>query len=391
MGFATLQDIKIAITEEVTEGTFVSATTGDQFIQVLNGGATLETSKEILERDLLGGGLTKASSRTGMWSAAGNLNVEMKANGVEGALTEYSLLMESALGTKRQAVTKTTSDADGGTYSDTVICFATADVGVYNVGDTLHIKRAGAHHLSPIVDITGTEVTLLIADPAGAFVDGITVSALTTYSPADDGHKAISVSRYVGTALEKGVGCKVTSMNLASFETGKTASFEFGFEGLYPEKAVEAIPAAPTFDTALPPIILSACLYQDTVKLPINNLSLSLTNELGFVTSTCSERGKISSRVTSRTIEGSINPNKSNNTLEQWSKFEANTEYSIFGYALAPTAVTGEYQDIVSFYMPHCVSVELSEGENSGLLLDEISFKAEGGSAQSDELFISIL
>jgi len=392
MGYAIKNNIKVAIKEEVTEGTFVVPAAGSDFVQLLGDGASMEPSKELLERDLIGGGLSAATPRTGLWSVSGQLNVEMKSNGTEGNAPEYGLLLEGCLGTTRAAVTKTSSDADGGTYSDVVICFATADVGVYNVGDILHIKRAGAHHISPITDITGTEVTLLVADPAGAFVDGLVVSALTTYLPADEDHKAISVSRYIEDAvLEKAAGCKITSMGMEGFTTGQMGKFAFGFEGLTTDRIVSANALTPSFDTALPPIVLSACVYQDGVNMPVNDVAFSVENELGFITSTCSEQGKISSRVTKRTITGSVNPYKQNDSVAQWEKFEANTEYSIFGFAKVPSATTGEYSDIVAFYMPYCVTTEIAESEKDGLLQDGLSFTAGGGNQQETEIFVTFI
>lgn len=391
MGYSIKNNIKVAIKEEVTEGTFVPAAAGGDFIQLLADGATMEPSKELLERDLLGGGLSAATPRTGLFSVTGQLSVEMKSNGTEGAAPEYGLLMEAALGNTRAAVTKTSSDADGGTYSDTVICIATADVGVYAVGDILHIQRSGANHTSPITGISSNEVTLLVADPAGAYVDGLVVSAVKTYYPADEDHKAISVSRYIEDAvLEQAAGCKVNSFALENFTTGQLAKWSFGFEGLSTDRSVSAIGYTPTFDAALPPIILSACIYQDGVELPVNEIAFSVENELGFITSTCSSTGKISSRVTKRTITGTINPYKQDDSVAQWDKFDGNTEYSLFGSARVPGA-TGEYSDIVAFYMPYCISTEIAEADQDGVLQDSISFTAGGGSAQADEIFICFI
>ena len=392
MGYSIKNNIKIAIKEEVTEGTFVAPSTGGDFIQLLGDGATMEPAKELLERDLLGGGLSAASPRTGLWSVTGQLNVEMKSNGTEGNAPEYGLLMEAALGNTRSVVTKTSSDADGGTYSDTVICIATADIGVYSVGDIVHIQRSGGNHISPITAIGANEVTILIPDPAGAFVDGLVISAITTYYPADDSHKSVSVSRYIEDAvLEKAAGCKINSMAMEGFTTGQMAKWAFGFEGLSTDRIVSANAITPTFDSSLPPIILSACVYQSGVLLPINDLAFSMENELGFITSTCAEQGKISSRVTKRSITGSINPYKQDDSVAQWSKFESNSEYSIFAYAAVPTGVDGEYGDIVAFYMPFCVSTELAEADKDGVLQDSISFTAGGGTNQTDEIFISFI
>lgn len=392
MGYSILNNVKVAIKPEVTEGTFVVPTAGSDFIQVLASGASMDASKELLERDLLGGGLSKASPRTGLWSVSGSINVEAKANGTEGDAPEYGLLLEGGLGATRSGVTKTSSDVDGGTYSDNVICFANADVGIYNVGDAITIKRAGGYFTSHIVDISGTEVFLLDTDPAGAFVDGLEVSAFTTYLPADTGHKAISISRYIEDAvLEKAVGCKVKDVKLTGFETGQMCSWEIGFEGLFPDRIVSANALTPAFDTALPPIVLSACVWQDDVQLPVNSFDFAISNELGFISSTCAEKGKIASRVTGRTITGSCTPYKSNTDVDQWDKFQYNTEYALSGYMYVPSTTAGEYGDVVAFFLPHCISTEISESDKDGILQDAISFSAGGGSDLETEIYITFI
>ena len=392
MGYAILNNIKLAIKEEVIEGNFVAPSTGADFIQVSGGAPGMEPSKELIERDLLGGGLSKATPRTGLWSVSGSINVEAKAAGTEGGAPEYGLLMESGLGSKRSGVTKTTSDADGGTYSDKILCFATADMSNFHKGDTLLVKRASHYHLSPIASVSGNEVTLLIADPQGDFVDGLEVAAFTTYIPADTGHKAISISRYIEDAvLEKAVGCKVKDIKLNGFETGKTATWEFGFEGLFPEREVSANSITPAYDSALPPIVLSACVYQDGVSLPVNTMDFNISNELGFITSTCAEKGKISSRITKRTIAGNLTPYKANDAVAQWDKFKNNTEYSVFGYMYVPSTTSGEYGDVVAFYMPYCVTSQIGEGDKEGVLQDTLAFSAGGGSNLDTEIYITFI
>ena len=389
MGYSIKNNTKIAIMEEVTEGTFVVPASGSNFIQAIADGVSMDPSKELLERDLLGAGLSKETPRTGLWSVSGTISVEAKANGVEGEAPEYGLLLESGLGNKRSAVTKTSSDTDGGTYSDTVICFDLVDVDVYNVGDTLLIKRAGEFHRSPIKSIAGNEVTLLVADPAGAFVDGLEVGALTTYLPADEDHKAVSISKYIEDAvLESAVGCKVKSIAFSGFETGAMAKFDFGFEGLYPDRAVSANALTPSFDTALPPIVLGACLYQDGVAVEVNSFDFSVENELGFITSTCNIKGKTASRVTSRMVSGNFLPYKQNDDVDQWDLFEANSEFSIHAFMYVPSSVDGEGGDYVSVYIPVATTTEIGEGDKDGVLQDTIAWKTGGAGT---EIYITFI
>ena len=389
MGYAVKNNTKIAIKEETTEGTFVGPSTGSDFIQVVADGVSVEPSKELLERDLLGAGLSKETPRTGLWSVSGTLSVEAKAQGTEGEAPEYGLLLESGLGTKRSGVTKTSSDGEGGTYSDTVICFDAADIGVFKVGDSILIKRSGNYHISPITSVGTNEVTLLVADPAGAFVDGLEVAAHTTYLPADTGHKAVSVSKYIEDAiLESAVGCKIKSIGFSGFETGAMAKWDFGFEGLYPERAVSANSITPSFDTALPPIVLGACVYQDGTKLEVNAFDFNIESELGFITSSCNAKGKSASRITSRAVSGNLLPYKQNDDVAQWTLFKNNTEFSIFAYMYVPSTTLGEGGDYVAVYIPIATTSEIGEGDLNGVLQDTIAWKTGGAST---EIYITFI
>ncbi len=387
MGFAIKNNNKVAIKAEVTEGTFTAPTVGSDFIQLPVDGFSMESSKEIIERDLLGQGLTATKNRTGMWSVSGSAKVEMKANGTEGEEPEFGLLMESALGEKRSSATVTSSDADGGTYSTSVICIDSADESSFAVGDMITIKIAGGFHTSPILSVESNEIELLVAAPL-AFIDGLEIMAFTTYKPAESGHKSVSFSKYIEDAiLEQAAGCRIKSLSLEEFSTGKLAFFNFGFEGLSTDRTVSANAITPEYDTALPPIILEACVYQDGVKIAVNDVSFSVENSLGFITSTCEKQGKLSSRVTKRTIKGSLNPYKSDSDVNNWDKFKNDESFSIYFSAKVPTGITGEYKDVVAVYMPICTSTSLGEADQDGVLQETIEFSVSGIS--NDEIFIS--
>jgi hypothetical protein len=245
------------------------------------------------------------------------------------------------------------------------------------------IKETGAFHVSPVIatnDTLGGAWFSLLVPAASAPSDNVVVSKFTTYLTADSGHPSLSVSKYIeGAVTEKASGCKVTSMSLETFETGQIASLNFGFEGMGFDRTVSAAPFTPSYDDSLPPIILEACVWQNGVKLPVNSLSLSVENTLGFATSTCSSNGRFSSRVTERNITGSMNPYKQDDNIDQFNFFKANEEFSVFAFARIPALdvnanPTGEFSQVVAIYMPKCFISELAEADQDGLLQEEISF-----------------
>lgn len=395
MGNSVLRNSAYAVKEEVTEGTYVPPAADNEYMQVIPDGTELTPSKELLERQVLTGSVGKATSRTGIKSSAGSLVAELRGSDTEGGAPEFEALMKSALGSVRSSAAITIDDADsGGTHTTSRAYLPDADASKIEIGDMVTIQVAGDYHTSPVSaksDTPGDVFIDLLIPADGAFLDADVIAAFRTYVPADAGHPSLSVSKWIeDSVLEQYTGMKVTSLSMDSFTTGQLASFNFGMEGLGFDRAVSAIPHTPVPQSALPSIILSACVYQDGVLLPVNEVGMSLENTLGFVTSTCSPNGRTSSRVTERVVSGTIDPFKQDDSVAQFDKFDLNTEFSLFGFAIIPGAV-GEYSEVVSFYMPNCLAVELGESDSDGLLQDAISFNAtRGPNGSSDELFIGI-
>lgn len=385
-----------AVEIEATEGVYTAPTAATSYVQVLSDGAELSPAKETLERAIFNGSIGKSTPRTGTRTVTGSMPVEMRASSTEGEAPEYDALMRSAMGSRRQASATVADDTDSATpHTASRIYFLDADASKYQVGDVVTVKSAGAYHTSPVVAVSNVvgDVYVDLLTPASAPVaDGDEVAAVTTYVPANAGHPSLSISKYIEQArLEQAVGSRVNSMALENFTTGQLASWNFGFEGLDWDASLTPQPHTPSFDTALPPIILNACVYQDGVRLDVNELSFSLENALGFVTSTCSPNGRISGRATERNVTGSLNPYKQDDDVSQWNRFKNNSEFSIFASAYIPDAANpGEYGQVVAFYMPKCIITEVAEADQDLLLQNELSFTAARGSdGSTEELYIS--
>lgn len=397
MAIAVKENTVFAVEVESTEGTYVAPTSATtSYVQVLSDGAEMTPAKELLERNIFNGSLGKSLPRTGQRTVSGAMPVEMKAADVEGAAPEADAMFRGAMGSRRQVTATTASDTDASpsVHTTSRIYFADADASKYNVGDMVTVQVAGDYHTSPVTAVSnaaGDVYIDLLIPAASAFTDGDIVKAITTYVTANSGHPSLSVSKYIETAvLEQATGCRITNMSLENFTTGQLASFNFGFEGLDFDRSITAQPHTPDYDDTLPPIILNACIYQDGTQIDVNEFSFSLENTLGFATSTCSENGRTSGRITERNISGSFNPYKQDNSIADFTKFKNNTEFSLFGFAYIPDATTGEYSNVVSFYLPKCIISELSEADQDGLLQENVTFVASrGADASSEELYIT--
>jgi hypothetical protein len=385
----------IGLMLESTEGTYVAPSSATDYIQPLEG-FDIAPKKEIVERTILTSSIGKVTPRVGQKSVTATLPVEFRASGTEGAATDFDLLLKGALGNKRQIASRITTKT-GNTGS--VLQIEDADISSLTVGDIIVVLEAGAHHICAIsakTSGTGTAtVTLLPSKPSGSFSDSVQISKSTTYYPANSGHIPLSLSTYWGNEiLQKAVGCKVTKMSLDNFSVGGIASLGFEMEGLSFDESNGSAPHSPTYDTGLPPLILSAYVYQDGTSIDVNSFSLQLQNALGFITSTASQNGKISSRVTQRTLSGSMNPYKDDTSVANFTKFDQNTPFSLFVMARNPSAVSGEVElgSVVGIYLPNCLITEKKIADADGILTDELSFSADrGASGTTEEMYIGFV
>lgn len=395
MGTTVRENTKVAVEIEDTEGTYKAPTGASSFVQTLSDGFEMTPAKELLERNIFNGSIGKSTPRTGTKSVTGSMPVEARAHSTEGTEPEYDALMRSALGSRRQLTSAVTTKSSGNTASTLEI--EDADISNFAVGDIVMVKEAGAYHVSPVTAVdtsTGAaQITLLVSHPDGAMSASVEIAKFTTYTVADSGHSSLSITKYVEDAIrETAIGCKVTSVALENFTTGQMPSFNFSFEGLDFDRSVTSPSYTPSYDSALPPIVLDAHAYQDGTEVTINELSFSVENSLGFKTAISESNGRASSRATERTITGSFNPYKADDSVSDFTKFVNNTSFSLFAYASVPTGTTGEFGNVVAVYMPNCIITELGESDQDGILQDAISFSADRGSSGTDkEIYIAVI
>lgn len=386
----------IGLKEEVTEGTYVAPAAATDYIQPLEG-FDVSPKKEVVERTILTSSIGKVTPRVGQKSVTVSLPVEFRASGIEGAATDFDLLLKGALGNVRSIATTTTTKASGNTGS--VLQIEDADISKFTVGDIILIKESGGHHVCAVTaKTTGTgtaTITVLPSKTSGSFSNSVVISKSTTYYPANSGHIPLSVSVYwANEILQKAIGCKVTKLSLDGFSTGGLASFGFELEGLSFDEIDGSAPHTPTYDSGIPPLILNACLFQDGVDIPVNSFGVNIANTLGFITSTCSANGKISSRVTARTVAGSFNPYKDDTSVAQFTRFDQNTAFSLFVRAYNPSAVSGEIEmgSAIGIYLPNCLITEKKIADQDGILTDELTFSATRGvSGSTEEIYIGMV
>jgi hypothetical protein len=380
----------VYIKKEVTEGTYVAEAAGADAVEVLADGLEFTPTKELLERNNRTSTVENVPARVGQKSMAASVPVEFKAGNAEGAAPETSPLWEALLGGV-DTLTEVTSLVDHTTAK--IYLTSTAQ---YKVGHIVKVKQseiAGEDHVSPIKaigsDVGGNFIELVV--PYGvAFSDNVKIGAAVNYFH-QSGAPTLSLTNYLGGKIrEKAIGMRAVSAEIANFSTGQLPTATFNLEGLDFDREVGEPLFAPVYDTSLPPVVLCSKVYKDGTEITVNAVTLSLTNTLGFLTSTASCSGKIRSRITDFAVNFTINPYMEDDDTDLFDIFKDNTGFSLFGSSNNKTDTAGEKAEVVAFYMPNCRIPEITSGVEDGILTDAINGQAYKTSG-NDTVFIAFL
>ena len=368
-------------------GTYKAPVAGEA-VQVLSDGLEFTPGQETVERDIRTPTLEERVGRTTTRSITGTVPVEFRANTAEGGAPEADKLYEGLFGGKRQrtdTTLQTAASQTGVNSADRKNTFAVAagDTAKFRVGDAVRIFKDGVIDFVSVVkavDSTANEIELVSNAPVDIPGDS-DVSPCTTYfvDPNRSDFRYLSITELLGGRVEqRAIGCRPTTLELSNFSTGQLPQCSFGLEGLdfdrqnRTDQQLSALRALINYQQSLPPIILDAHVYQGDKELILNNISISITNTLGFTMSTSSERGKLGSRVTGFECTFTMNPYMDDANVDAFELFRNNNSFSLFGYAANKDAA-GKLSQICSFYMPNCRVREISTGNEDGILTNELT------------------
>lgn len=384
-----LNESSVAVVEEVTEGTYVAPTAATDYIEVLNGGAELNKTREELTRDILSGTVETEASRVGIAEVTGTLNVEYKASATEGAAPQsLDVLLKSLLGGKRQITSAQTSSTG---HSSTVINFA--DASDFSKGDIVLVKEAGAYECRPISAVDATSITFPFALENGAPSDAVEVAKVTTYYHDAKNAPSFSVEHNIGSQAikQKAAGMRSVSGSVENWSVGQLPNFNFSVQGTSLEREDADASYAGDFSAdGNVPVTLSACAWIGGNKRAYTELALSIENEVNYIQSACDASGRIGSRITSQTVTASINPYLDDSDLTEWDTFNSNDNTSLFFYAYNPTSTDGEFGEVVAGWIPQARITAAPVADADGIVTQALEIKAHR-EAGNDSVFISFI
>ena len=377
---------RLGLKVESTEGTYNAMSGSSDFVEVLADAANFTIERDEIERDILSSTVEIEASRVGIKNVNGTIPVEYRANSTAGsAPVDLDLLLRSLMGGKRQnAAADTTTTGN----SSTVLNFTSHDI---EVGDIVLVKEAGAYELRPVSAKDATSITFPFALDNGAPSDGVEVEKFTTYYFDSTNSVTLSAEHTKGDLVQQQVaGLRVGQMSLSDFTVGSTPKAEFTLEGTSMSESVSASTADPAANSALPPIVLNACLWLNGVKLEYQNFGLTVTSELAPVQSACADSGRIATRITKQMVEYTIDPYMEDDDVDRFTLFDQNNDASLFVYAYNPSSTAGEFSQAVGFWVPQSKIISKSDGDADGLYIDEITGKAHR-SAGNDSIFLGFI
>lgn len=378
MAFVIKGKTAVFLKEELNEGEYIAPVAADA-VEVLEDGVGFEYTRDEIERNLLSATIEIEASRLGIKQVSGSVPVELKSGKNEGDEPRERVLYKSLLGGYRNTVSPSITKTGNST---TVLKIEDADIVKYKKNDIILIKEAGRYEVRPILSIDDTlgDATITLAIPLSQVPsDNVEIGKSSIYFHKDDA-PTFSATQYLGGKIKETVaGCRSISAALEGWEGGSIPTFNFSVEALDLDQQAEALPLAitPNFSgEALPPVVLGACVWINQNKVSYNALGLSLENTKAEILSACSESGKIGSRFTQFVTTGEIAPYMDDDNVDRFNAFNLNETISVFGYAYNPTNVSGEFEQVVAFWLPQAKITAIPNGDEDGIMTNNISFKA---------------
>jgi hypothetical protein len=223
---------RLAVIEEVTEGTLLDPTAGTNFIP-LQPGFSFVGEVETLTNDELRGSIGPSPSIQGLEKPVASFTEYLKHSAVEGQAPNYGLVIESCMGSVSSNATERLTAASSTT---TLLKLASGGADFDNptvaLGKAVLVKDGtNGYSIRPVDSRSGNDLTLgfaLAAAPAA----GLGVGKCVSYRQEDSGHPTYSAHLYRanGGALEAIAGCRTESMTM-NLSVGELISLDFNLQG----------------------------------------------------------------------------------------------------------------------------------------------------------------
>lgn len=210
-----------------------------------------------------------------------------------------------------------------------------------------------------------------------------TINAGTSivYEPVSTGFESCTIYVYKDGIFHKVLGCR-GSFTLRG-EVGKYLEAQFTFRGLY-QAPTDANPAAQTFSSVVPPVLLSAGCSIGGYSPVFTRIEIAMNNELGRRLDANDSNGLKEILITGRAPGGSLDPETvTEATKAFWNEWAAATAQAL---SIGPVGSTAGNK--IQITAPKLQYENITYGDREGILTYEIPFRLAMDSGD-DELTIT--
>lgn len=164
-----------------------------------------------------------------------------------------------------------------------------------------------------------------------------------------------------------------------SGNVGEPIYANFDFLGVW-DSATDEANIAPTYETAIPPVLLSANASVGDFAAIMNGFTLDSGNNLALRDSINSVDGYLSTIVTARKMSGTINPEMSLVATKDWfGTWKNSTNQSLIIGNVGTAA-----GNVIKFLMPKLRFKKVTDADRNGIAVAEVQFDLEETSADDE-------
>lgn len=226
------------------------------------------------------------------------------------------------------------------------------------------LKGSGAAYSSSVKPGAGV---FLRACGFAETIDTTLGAEKATYLPASTGVPTLTIWLYEDGAVRKLKGCRGAVK--FSGKVGEPVFAEFDFTGVYDGAATLAM-VAPTFESQIPPVLLSAAMTIDSYAAILESFSIDMGNKVDLRPSINTAAGWLSALLTDRNPTGKIDPEMVlAATYDFYTKWTAGAGAAL---NIGPIA-NGDYNKF-AITAPKCVYTKISEGDRTGNITADLDF-----------------
>ena len=190
--------------------------------------------------------------------------------------------------------------------------------------------------------------------------------------------KTLSMAIYQDGVIKSMAGCAGTfTMNNP---TGRTAVFNFDFQGIWQPSTDGTLGIAPTYPTALGLRYASSTTTWNSVALCLENITLDSGNTITIKECAGSVSGYDYALITNRVVTVTGNPeSKLVATQDRFGQLIANSE------AVLTWNLDGPTNSVLTLSAPKAQIIDIKEGDRNGLVIDDITWQCNRNGSNIDQ------